>query len=78
AARAVAGDFGFDVEENELPTIMGRGNAVLAITHPFESTSAADSAVRVRSVRDRYSDARFSSSFELLRRPGVLLASLMG
>ena len=78
AARAVAGDFGLDVEENELPTIIGRGDAVLAITHPFESTSAADAAARVRAVRDRYPNARFASSFEMLRRPGALLASLMG
>jgi hypothetical protein len=78
AARAVAGDFGFDVEENELPTILGRGNAVLAIAHPFESISPADAAARVRVLRDRYPDARFASSFEMLRRPGALLAKLMG
>lgn len=74
---AVAGDFGLKVEDNELPTVIGR-RGVLAVTHPFESTASVEEAARVRAVRALYPDARFASSFEMLRRPGALLAGLMG
>lgn len=76
-ASAVAGDFGLDVETLALPTIIGSRGAALAVTHPLESTSSVDEAERVRAVRHHYPDARFVSSFELLRRPGAYLAGLM-
>jgi len=78
AARAVAGDFGLEVEDIELPAVIGRHGAVLGVTHPFESGSAVNEGERVRAVRNRYPDAQFASSFELLRRPGALLARLIG
>lgn len=77
-ARAVAGDFGLEVEDAELPTIIGRRGGALAITHPFESAHGIEDGERVRAVRERYPDVRFASSFELLRRPGGLVAGLMG
>lgn len=77
AARAIAEDCGFEVDDIELPTIVGRRGTALAVTHPFESIRSEDESERVRAVRSRYPDALFTSSFEMLRRPGALLASLM-
>lgn len=76
ATHALATDFNLKVEELELPTIIGR-RGVLAVTHPFESIAPVGAAARIRAVRDRYPDAKFASSFEMLRRPGELLAALL-
>ncbi|GAA3397545.1 DEAD/DEAH box helicase [Cryptosporangium minutisporangium] len=82
AAEAFAKDFsGFMVEEDaetQVPVINGRRGSSLAILHPFEDREADSINERVTAVRARYPGVKETTSFELLRRPGLLIADLMG
>ncbi|MFI5845609.1 DEAD/DEAH box helicase [Catenuloplanes sp. NPDC051500] len=77
AARRFAVDFKFSLVEDEVPMIVApRGR--LAILHPFEDRSGSSANARVMALRDQDSEVKLVSSFELIRRPGALMAELMG
>ncbi|MER6591041.1 DEAD/DEAH box helicase [Micromonospora purpureochromogenes] len=78
AATGFANDFQFQVIDEGFPVVIGRGDKRLAVMHPFEDLSLMSATVRLSVVRSKYPDVAATSSFELLRRPGSLVAGLMG
>jgi hypothetical protein len=77
AATAFANDFGFETVEDGVPIIIGRNGQQLAVRHPFEDPSLESPSPRVHQLRRHHPNASTTSSFELLRRPGTLVAGLM-
>ncbi|MFC4040944.1 DEAD/DEAH box helicase [Dactylosporangium siamense] len=78
AARSFAKDFKFTVStEAGVPVIAGRPDRHLAVFHPFENLAVGSTSPRVASVRAAYPNVLCTSSFELLRRPGLLVGDLM-
>jgi ATP-dependent helicase YprA (DUF1998 family) len=77
AALAFARDFGFDLAEGPLPTIRSRTGRTLAAFHPFEDLSAGTAAPRVRRLRGAHDGLLCTTTFDLVRRPGSLVADLM-
>lgn len=82
AARAVARDFGFTVEEFDdvLVVVSGNGAKRLALLHPLEQRDAPRiSAIRGRAALTVVDDAPLTdSTFNLIRRPGRVAAPLLG
>lgn len=82
AARAVARDFGFTVEELDdvLVVVSGNGAKRLALLHPLEQWDAPRiSAIRGRATLTVVNDAPLTdSTFNLIRRPGRVAAPLLG
>jgi Lhr-like helicase len=76
AAQRFADDFQFELVKGEVPTIVApRGK--LAILHPFEDRSGTSANPRVTALRSQDSEVKLVTSFELIRRPGALMAELM-
>jgi Lhr-like helicase len=77
ASERFALDFKLELEADVVPVIVGKGGSRLAIMHPFEDVSTESVNERVAGIRSRYPGAALTSSFELLRRPGSLVADLL-
>lgn len=77
AANRFAKDFGFRLETNDVPTIVAP-HGRLAILHPFEDRSGTSANARVTALRNQDNEIKLVTSFELIRRPGALMAELMG
>ncbi|PRY29289.1 DEAD/DEAH box helicase [Pseudosporangium ferrugineum] len=77
AARKLADDFDLTLTGDEVPVIVKQGGSALAIMHPFEDQAPTSPNARVAEVRSSYGNVALATSFELLRRPGALIADLM-
>ncbi|AGL13716.1 DEAD/DEAH box helicase [Actinoplanes sp. N902-109] len=77
AARKLADDFGFDLIENGFPIIAKAGGGALAIMHPFEDRAPTSANQRVAEIRKDQANVTLATSYELIRRPGALIADLM-
>ncbi|GIG58526.1 hypothetical protein Lfu02_28980 [Longispora fulva] len=78
AAAQFAKDFGLVVDDmDEAPVIVGNSGRRLAIMHPFADLEDGSVNDRVVSLVQQYPQTTFTSTFELLRRPGALVAGLM-
>ncbi|MFF0229758.1 DEAD/DEAH box helicase [Micromonospora sp. NPDC005254] len=78
AAKKFARDFSYTVEvDGNVPIIQARGRRPLAIMHPFEDQSPTSANLRVDRIRRQHSGVLLETSFDLLRRPGALMAKLM-
>ncbi|WP_406037354.1 DEAD/DEAH box helicase [Micromonospora sp. NBC_00898] len=77
AAQRFARDFGLTIADVEVPVIAGQGQGGLAIMHPFEDRSPTSPNLRVARIRNRHRGVRLATSYELIRRPGALIAQLM-
>ncbi|KUL31266.1 DEAD/DEAH box helicase [Actinoplanes awajinensis] len=76
AARRFAQDFNCSVVEDEILIIDKPGAGRLAILHPFEDRSGTSANARVTSLRNRDSEVKLVTSYDLIRRPGALMAEL--
>jgi hypothetical protein len=75
-ANRFAADFGLHVVEELVPMIVGPTRQ-LAVMHPLEDRSQESANQRVSAVRAANPDALLISSFDLIRRPGLLVGQLM-
>ncbi len=78
ALGAFATDFHLElVPDGPLPAVRANNGKTLHVSHPFEDTSPSSTAERVRGTRKEQPYARIASSYDLIRRPGSLVAGLL-
>ncbi|MFG2043994.1 DEAD/DEAH box helicase [Dactylosporangium sp. NPDC048998] len=78
AAQRFATDFKLALEDhNGIPVLAGPNGRRLAIMHPFVDLAPESIDNRVVSLRQYELGMKFDSSFELIRRPGAVMARLM-
>jgi hypothetical protein len=78
ALAAFAKDFGFEVvEDEETPIVRSRTGAIMAPMHPFEDLSPTSFSVRVQTVRSVHPSAMLTTTFDVLRRPGMLAGAML-
>jgi Lhr-like helicase len=78
ALAAFAKDFEFEVlEDEETPVVRSRTGAVMAPLHPFEDLSQTTLSLRVQQVRSVHPNAMLTTTFDVLRLPGMLAGAML-
>lgn len=81
AAKAVGADFGFEIHDVDGTSVLSKNDRRLALLHPLESEKGGRAqvlAARCDVLLGAGLELQYDTTFNLIRRPGLVASRLMG